>query len=815
MRTKSIQLQKRAVMAVTTFLILATGCDDRFDSRGGHPSGEGKMVDVTLDIGLADEADSYDLSGTPGMSGTASTSSTSSTKTGMDHESAFDFRLVPSQQTKAGTFYQPDALYNLEIRQYNSSNGHLRGATFEKIDLGTKITLALQEATRCQLVLVAWGAGNNRRLGTGALDAVKDTIGSYLIKDLDPANQQDMNKMPYVLHLKDVNVSSDGRIYSKDGEAVDVRLRLQRLAARLTFTWDYKVDGYTPQQILIHSIPTQYKVVASPDKKDNTYPSLLDQFTTIQYLNSTTAGSYSCWIPANVRGSNPAATSQLYRIKSNAPTGSSYIRFIAVNNTDAKKKLDYRIYLGGKETTDFNLYGNHDYAYEAAFKHSSTNLPVNDLRVTIVDPIPASQDNNNFVPTANCFMVAPGGAFCFNPYKYTVNGSPVDNTLLKGWCPEGTKIQSVKVLWQTLENGDVGDPVLGTANSSADHTNIVDLTDGANFDKARIYCCVAPNTTGGSGVIAAYDGANGTGNILWSWHVWVTEYSPNPTGNESVDDPLKRKQKYTNRTADQLPMMDRNLGAMAGYTETPPSALEKSKTHGFHYQWGRKDLFPSSYTSDPSITEIPADLSKPTRGLLNLYQPDGISYYKRDISTSNPVSFQEAYRHPAILYKPARSTGWNTLDALRTAWGGDADKTVHDPCPVGWRVTKINDYNALFQSDPGINTNTPLNLANSNFSADGGTVVRFESNEKGSRTTYIRFTGYWNGTTTYSVIGSATLLWCRDNVNSLGTDGNNRDAGRLLEIRINKNTNQLTTNALTYTGWLKEALPVRCIQEQK
>ena len=33
----------------------------------------------------------------------------------------------------------------------------------------------------------------------------------------------------------------------------------------------------------------------------------------------------------------------------------------------------------------------------------------------------------------------------------------------------------MKVLWQTLENGDVGDPVLGVVNSAADHTNIVDI----------------------------------------------------------------------------------------------------------------------------------------------------------------------------------------------------------------------------------------------------------------------------------------------------------------------------------------------------
>ncbi|UVV77201.1 hypothetical protein NXW84_04910 [Bacteroides fragilis] len=53
---------------------------------------------------------------------------------------------------------------------------------------------------------------------------------------------------------------------------------------------------------------------------------------------------------------------------------------------------------------------------------------------------------------------------------------------------------------------------------------------------------VAPGTTGGSGVIAAYDSSD---NILWSWHVWVTDYHPDATGNVDVQEPLtKRKLKF-------------------------------------------------------------------------------------------------------------------------------------------------------------------------------------------------------------------------------------------------------------------------------
>ena len=74
-------------------------------------------------------------------------------------------------------------------------------------------------------------------------------------------------------------------------------------------------------------------------------------------------------------------------------------------------------------------------------------------------------------------------------------------------------------------------------------------------------------------MIAAY-GADG--KILWSWHVWVTDYQPDATGDATVLEPEnKRKLKFTFQVSQpQLPMMDRNLGAMAGYTKVPP--LQKS-----------------------------------------------------------------------------------------------------------------------------------------------------------------------------------------------------------------------------------------------
>ena len=67
-----------------------------------------------------------------------------------------------------------------------------------------------------------------------------------------------------------------------------------------------------------------------------------------------------------------------------------------------KKKLDYRVYLGGREASDFNVFGNTNYNYTVNFNH--TGIPANDGRVTYIDPIPASQNNNNLIPTANSWL---------------------------------------------------------------------------------------------------------------------------------------------------------------------------------------------------------------------------------------------------------------------------------------------------------------------------------------------------------------------------------------------------------------------------
>ena len=739
---------------------------------------------------------------------------------------AFDVKRLRKPVTRSVPAV-PDKLYNLEILQYDGNGNYKTGKSYGDVNLGTHLDVTLNVMNDCQLLVVARGNKDAVKTLVGknldGTEGVKSMdIDASIINQIDPSTANAIDAMPYVLHLEHVNVvtGTDGKavIQSPEG-SYDTRLLLKRLAARLTVNWNYTVSGYELKQVLLQSVPLNYTLVPTADS-NGTYPSILDQFHTVE-IDMSKGNSYSCWIPANVRGESPAANSDLQRTKANAPKGSSFLNFVAVNTTDPKKKLDYRVYIGGKTSSDFSLNNNTEYSYAVSFSHAG--IPTNDKRVTYIDPVPASENNDNPVPTANCFMVAPGGGFCFDPLAYQSDETEKTNETLKGWC-QGGGIVKVKLLWQTKEDGDIGEPVMGIVNSAEDHTNIVDIkrTDGTavgqnpvtDKGQCRIYCRVAPGTTGGSGVIAAYDSSD---NILWSWHVWVTDYHPDATGNVDVQEPLtKRKLKFTyGNHSDQRPMMDRDLGAMAGYAKAPTLDVEKFKAHGFQYQWGRKDPYPSSYSNKPiKKVDLPEKITEPIVGIMSLYGSDGVKFLPFDPSYNGRAGYQMAYRNPLTAYKPSGSQYWFTDDVTSSISGAWATvKTVHDPCPAGWRVAKAEEYYSLF-SDKGYNGTLPststnnMNMSNYNTQgADKGFVLRYDETDQ-SKTTYFRLCGYY-ADRVFVQIGYFDFIWCCN----CAKNGNTYQA-RHLQLVSTASDQRRGINGINNEGTLSAMLPLRCIQEK-
>ena len=791
-------------------LCTATSCEELMEVKGTSGN-DPEMVEVTVRLGFATE------------------------------ENAGDGRTAT---TRANEITTPDALYELHVLQFDQggtqldANGSESNKRFysSSVNVGAALTFSLTPSDDCRLVIIARGKGiSSPGINDGSFSALQSISFNRSVINTIPtsgATQDEMNKMPYVLYLKHVKVTSDGKLQSPDIESPDgsqdVRLLLKRLAAKVTVNWQYNVtvggEHYTLKQLLLQDVPLNFKYLPKPDA-DGVYPDIVDQYTTLEVSGydvsaHQTDGTYSFWVPANVRKDNPAITSAPLRIKANASEGSSYLTFVAVSDKDAKRKFSYRVYLGDDDPANFSIKSNTDYIYDMKFTH--TSVSTGDRRMTYIDPIPASENNDNLVPTANCFMVAPGGAFCFDPFAYSQNGNDNgNNTELQSWATSEGGIAYVKVLWQTRENGDTGEPVLGVVNQYApanlskdDHTNIVDVKRNDGTDVAsspltakgqgRIYCRVASNTVGGNGVIAAYNSSN---VILWSWHVWVTDYKPDATGNATVLEPAnKRKLKYTYNvpSGGQLPMMDRTLGATAGYVnDYPKKPLDKSRTNGLQYQWGRKDPFTGSFSTEP-ISNIPnTGGNTPVKGMLNRYGPDGMSYVPIE-TVSNGQSYRNIYKTP---HKKGVGSGRNWCNNMSGSFWTTL-KTVFDPCPAGWKVPERSAFATFIAEDGYTNSGKVAKTPNilyptsySDLQKEYGGILGYYDGKNSGNYVYMRFTGYTGGTD-YINIGLFFSYW--------NTTASSPFIGKI------------DTNATKWeyfyigTDWYQfDAHSVRCIQENE
>jgi hypothetical protein len=225
--------------------------------------------------------------------------------------------------------------------------------------------------------------------------------------------------------------------------------------------------------------------------------------------------------------------------------------------------------------------------------------------------------------TANSYIARPNSIYKFNA---TVMGNGATTT---GVTPEALAPVSASVLWQTADGLISGTPTLSNG--------YVTFSTNAAAD--------------GNAVIAVKDASN---NVLWSWHIWITNYKPGLTANTGTN--------TTTYSFNSNIWMDRNLGATSVTVAT-------ASTFGMLYQWGRKDPFPNS----SSATEA----SEPT-----LYGEKSV-VVKEAVAVSNNLT--NSIQNPATFYYNATAPNdWysNTTTQNNNLWSGT--KTIYDPCPPGW-----------------------------------------------------------------------------------------------------------------------------------
>lgn len=271
-------------------------------------------------------------------------------------------------------------------------------------------------------------------------------------------------------------------------------------------------------------------------------------------------------------------------------------------------------------TTLSGLNSNTKFNYIAVATVDESEYPTDVKSFVTKKSLPSGQDLSAS-GTANCYIVSNSGNYKFK--------------IVKGNTSESVgSVATVEVLWETF----------GTSTKP----NVGDLLYDVTNDDS--YIGFTATDKKGNALIAA---KNESGDILWSWHIWLT------------DQP--QDQVYRNNAGT---MMDRNLGA-TNARKGDVGAL------GLLYQWGRKDPFLGGCRIGYDIGN-----SMPERAASTLSWPEHIqsSYLTGTIeySVAHPTTYINGNKaNNDWLY-----TGVSATD--NTRWS--SEKTCYDPCPIGYRV---------------------------------------------------------------------------------------------------------------------------------
>ena len=295
----------------------------------------------------------------------------------------------------------------------------------------------------------------------------------------------------------------------------------------------------------------------------------------------------------------------------------------------------------------------------------------------------------------------------------------------------------------------------------------------------------------GNAVVAVRDASN---TVLWSWHIWVTDYRPGTIGTTTPD---KEITNYQNR---KYKIMTVNLGwcdgreetyaertvqvrfkqrPTAGYTSaTPKTFTVKQKAHTItelgnstYYQWGRKDPFVGALEgiggSSNGINKTWYDASGATH-TNELPATSGFSYYNACITSgiTQPNTF---CTNNYMDYKYANL--WSADNTVYTGNDNPVVKTVYDPCPAGYKMPPSNVYTGF--------TTTGGNTSNSSeFNVQGpwNKGWNFYCNSSKTETVFFPASGLrdYNSAVPYRV-GSYAYYW------AAGPSGTN--GGRTLHFR--------------------------------
>lgn len=200
-------------------------------------------------------------------------------------------------------------------------------------------------------------------------------------------------------------------------------------------------------------------------------------------------------------------------------------------------------------------------------------------------------------------------------------------------------------------------------------------------------------------LFAAYDKR---GNVLATWHIWITEYDPSTDFQTSATGEV---------------FMTRNLGA-GGNTNASEDEIQAS--YGLYYQWGRPTPFPT-----PIAYNCASGVDHPLYDIRSYMDIEVVEYIPSSAKTGT-VEYALAHPMHYILGTEASSYDWLYAAGNDALWGDT--KTEYDPCPRGWKVPGKEAFAAFTIADDHSTAATDgLRMAYGWTLTDGSLTDRFHA----------------------------------------------------------------------------------------
>ena len=356
--------------------------------------------------------------------------------------------------------------------------------------------------------------------------------------------------------------------------------------------------------------------------------------------------------------------------------------------------------------------------------------PVNDgTNVNIYDL--STKGGTAVMRTANCYIVNAAGRYKLPlVYGNAVDYARVPGGPNPGWNTSAYTSQATGDVLSTFINhlgNPISNPYIYNNTDCTPHSCTLVWQDEPNLvtnvslssDHHFLEFTVGQSTIRqGNAVVAVRNSSN---TVMWSWHIWVTNYVPG-SGDKAI----------TNHQYKQYPLMAVNIGWCDGqtitYTErtmqvrfkqtgtsvTPQIITVKQKAHTItkignstYYQWGRKDPFVGAVFDNSTINNK------------TWYNETGAA------STANPTLQNFAFgisciasgiKQPNTFNNNSQMDNtyanlWSVNNAVYTANDDLVVKTIYDPSPVGYKLLPNNAFTGFTTTGQNTSNQAQFNVS--------------------------------------------------------------------------------------------------------